>query len=163
MCVCVQVRPLPCTEETFTATQSEIIIVRWKLDGKTLVSLSVCLPVCLPACLPASLPACLSACLPVCLPAFLPTHYLLHCLLSHLINSSTSTSIYVLFSLVQLDLDCEEADRVDRCGEDNHSEGEGEGEGDGGKDKRNGKAKGKYTIQDCIDKFVEREQLVSTE
>jgi hypothetical protein len=80
-----------------------------------------------------------------------------------------SSSIHVSLSLLQLDLDCEEADRVDRCGEDSHShshsegEGEGEGEGNGGKDKRNGKAKGKYTIQDCIDKFVEREQLVSTE
>lgn len=54
-----------------------------------------------------------------------------------------------------------------RYGADSQTDNDGgdDGDGDGGKETRGhgqgqGKVKGKYTIQDCIDKFVEREQLV---
>lgn len=56
-----------------------------------------------------------------------------------------------------------------RCGAESQIDNDGDGgsDSDGGKETRGqgqgqSKVKGKYTIQDCIDKFVEREQLVRT-
>ena len=54
-----------------------------------------------------------------------------------------------------------------RCGAESQTDNDGDdgSDSDGGKETRGqgqSKVKGKYTIQDCIDKFVEREQLVRT-